>query len=205
IIDGSLVIWNSGATWPLLAIVVPGGVYPGRNQLKTLGAWPGLSPMRLALEETLPKGHRLVGDATLNARAHWTSRVTGSRSLPKVELVTWVSSRASLSVRIARITDFISPRTPLPLSANTAATRPTYAGEGLLVTRCWISCLLTNGGRLGWLNRPSSVAARAVAPLAPAGMLMPRKLVAPVSCCAALIAIGSRIRSGVVLSVLAKM
>src|SRR5262252_2923440 len=124
-IDGSLVIWNSGATRPLLAIVVPGGVYPGRNQLKTLGACPGLSPMRLALEETLPNGHRLVGDVALNARAHWTSRVTGSRSLPKLVLATRVSSRASLSVRIARITDFMSPRTPLPLSANTAATRPT--------------------------------------------------------------------------------
>src|SRR5258708_12272641 len=116
---------NSGGAGAALAMGVPGGVYPGRNQWKTLGAWPGLSPIRLALEATLPNGHRLVGDVTLNARAHWTRRVTGSRSLPKLELVTWVSSRASPSVRIARITDFISPRAPLPLLANTAATRPT--------------------------------------------------------------------------------
>src|SRR5258708_30434121 len=116
---------KSGARGASLAMVVPGGVYPGGNKLKRLGGWPGLSPIRLALEATLPNGHRLVGDATLNARAHWTSRVTGSRSLPKLELVTSVSSRASLSVRIARITDFISPRAPLPLLANTAATRAT--------------------------------------------------------------------------------
>src|ERR1700690_241894 len=134
--------------------------------------------MRLAVEDTLPNDHRFVGEETLNARAQWTSRVTGSRSLPKLVLVTWLSSRASLSVRIARITDFMSPRTPLPLLANTAATRPTYAGEGLLVTRCWISCLLTNGGTLGWLNKPSRASVRAAAPLVPAGILIPRKLVA---------------------------
>src|SRR5258708_30330276 len=111
--EGSLVIWNSGAGRPSLAIVAPGGVYQGRNQLKTLGAWPGLSPIRLALEATLPNGHRLVGDVTLNARAHWTRRVTGSRSLPKLRLGTSASSRASPPVRIARLTSFISPPAPL--------------------------------------------------------------------------------------------
>ena len=35
----------------------------------------------------------------------------------------------------------MSPRTPLPLSLNAAATRPMYAGDGLPVTSCRIMCL----------------------------------------------------------------
>ena len=56
------------------------------------------------------------------------------------------------------------------------------------MTSRWISCFETNGPMLGWLNNPSSASLRAVAPSVPAGMEMPRKLVAPVSWVAALIA-----------------
>ena len=57
--------------------------------------------------------------------------------------------RASGSSRIARVTAARSPRTPLPLSLNTAATRATYPGVGELVTVFWMSCLPMNGGVLG--------------------------------------------------------
>ena len=66
-----------------------------------------------------------------------------------------------------------------------------------------MSCLLTNGGTFGWLNSPSSAILRAFSPVVPAGKLMLRKVVAPVSCRAALMIMGKRSRSGVVLSVLA--
>ena len=65
------------------------------------------------------------GELAENARAQPVSRSTGSRNLPALLEVTAVPSRASASSRIARITAFMSPRTPDPLFANTAATRPT--------------------------------------------------------------------------------
>src|SRR5215204_1553883 len=58
----------------------------------------------------------------------------------------------------------MSPRVPVQLSGyrppqlllKAEATRATYAGEGLLVTRCWMSCFETNGPTFGWLKMLSS-------------------------------------------------
>ena len=58
------------------------------------------------------------------------------------------------------MTERRSPRTPLPLSLKTAAMRPTYCGLGLLVIRCWMSCLQTNGPTLGCWKIFSSAAVR---------------------------------------------
>ena len=71
---------------------------------------------------------------------------TGSFSRP---LSGAVNRSASASVSTARTTAFRSPRTPEPLSANTSATRSTYAGLGLLVTSDRISRVATNGGTFG--------------------------------------------------------
>jgi hypothetical protein len=57
----------------------------------------------------------------LKARSSADRRSTGSRSLPEVLLCT----RASGCINTALTTAFMSPRTPLPLLANTAATSRT--------------------------------------------------------------------------------
>jgi hypothetical protein len=61
---------------------------------------------------------------------------------------------------------------------NAWATRPTYAGEGLLVTRRWINCRPMNGPTLGCAAITSS--ARFRSPTGSGvvfdGMVVPRKL-----------------------------
>ena len=66
------------------------------------------------------------GDAALKARAKFTTRRNGSRSLPKTGSRIFRPSRASVSSKTALITAFRSPRTLAPLSANAAATRATF-------------------------------------------------------------------------------
>src|SRR5687767_3366773 len=78
-------------------------------------------------------------------------------------------------MRIAVHTARRSPRVPEPLLAKAAATRPTYAGEGLLVTRRWIIWRAKNGPVFGWLNRRSSAMRSASRPGVFAGMFVPRK------------------------------
>jgi hypothetical protein len=58
-------------------------------------------------------------------RAHCTKRTTGSRSLPDSVSEAAGALRASSSMRMAVQTARRSPRTPKPLSAKAAATRPT--------------------------------------------------------------------------------
>lgn len=93
--------------------------------MNTEGARPIDWPSRVDGLLVSPIGQVLAGEVTLNARAQPVSRTTGSRNLPKVVSAIMLSARASLSVRIARITAFMSPRMPAPLSANALATRPT--------------------------------------------------------------------------------
>jgi hypothetical protein len=62
---------------------------------------------------------------TSKARRKAVRRSTGSLTLPYCEPAATVGERASSSSRIARTTAFMSPRTPLPLLLNTAATRAT--------------------------------------------------------------------------------
>src|SRR5689334_18626956 len=96
--------WNSGASrerepsW-----VVAGGTNPGRQKLNTepevSGAWLSEVFAEVDVMVKLP-----LTDAAPKARAQLVTRITGSRSLPKVGDDTTVSSRASASVRMARTT-----------------------------------------------------------------------------------------------------
>jgi hypothetical protein len=69
--------------------------------------------------------HNPVGDVRPKVRAHCTKRWMGSRNLPRVVWPAVGALRASLSSSTALITAFRSPRTPAPLSLNTADTRAT--------------------------------------------------------------------------------
>ena len=84
-------------------------------------------------------------ELTPTVRAHCTKRTTGSRSFPDSVSEAVGAARASSSMRMAVHTARRSPRTPEPLLAKAAATRPTYAGDGLLVTSRWIICRAKNG------------------------------------------------------------
>ena len=89
----------------------------------------------------------------------------------------------------------MSPRVPLPLLTHAAATRPTYAGDGLLVTSRWISCLPMNGQRFGWLNSVSSAIFRLSCADVFAGIVTLRKALVPVSWNCGYGCIGRRMRS----------
>src|SRR2546423_10552248 len=66
------------------------------------------------------------------------------------------SPRPSGGGSIALSAADMSPGPPEPLSLNTAATRPTYAGVGLLSIICWIKRVAMNGPRFGWKKMLSS-------------------------------------------------
>ena len=95
--------------------------------------------------------------------------------LPPVRSAGVGAPRASASSRTARTTARRSPRTPCPLSANTAATCCTYAGLGLLVTRRWISCRQKNGAAFGCAKRRSTAILTLASAPVPAGITVPRK------------------------------
>ena len=110
----------------------------------------------------------------MKARIQCPKRSIGSRSLPQVGSAWRALSRASVSSSMALITVRISPRTPAPLLLNAAATRPTEAGLGLLVTKRWINWLPMKGPTLGWLNSVSIATFRLCTPLVLAGTTAPR-------------------------------
>ena len=85
----------------------------------------------------------------LKVRAHCTTRTMGSRNLPKTGEARPLSEQASSSSKMLLSTALRSPRTPAPLLLNTWATRPTYAGLGLLVTMRWINWRAKKGATLG--------------------------------------------------------
>src|SRR6187397_2627577 len=122
--------------------------------------------------------HSLSVELIPTVRAHCVNRTTGSRSFPDIVSAAAGTVRASTSVRIAVHTALRSPRTPEPLLANTAATRPTYAGDGLLVTSRWIICRAKNGPVFAWLNNRSSAMRSASGPGVFAGMVVPRNATA---------------------------
>src|SRR5271165_5622910 len=90
---------------------------------------------------------------------------------------------------------FISPLGVPPTPLKAAATRDMYAGLGLLLTRCWINSLPTNGPTLGWLKILSIALSRSCCAVSPAAAVEPTGDVAsncfdPVSCSAAYGAMG---------------
>ena len=79
------------------------------------------------------------------------------------------------------ITDFISPL----VLENTWDTRSIYAALGLLVTMCWISCLLTNGAMVGCAISASRSVSRSCSAVCPAGTATLLKIVFAVVSCSA--------------------
>ena len=139
-------ICASGETRPTVPTRLFGGMYPGRKKLNTDGEYIGVCASWVAGSVVVPFKKRPSAERALKVRIHCTKRTAGSRNLP---LVPVAGERASTSSSTARMTAFMSPRTPCPLLLNAAATRVTYPDEGLLDTNRWINCLPKNGPTLG--------------------------------------------------------